>query len=382
MESFCHLGMGDGSWGEAMKLAFLNDVAYEYAIGGRDAIGGLERNIWFHSRALAAAGWSVQIGVRGGLKANDRRIIEGVEYVGIGQGRILMDWYRFLSAEQPNWLYWGGASILWGPLVEIAKLAGVRTVFAAALDADVVPRRAVFRRSNWWPLFAWGIWRADRIFVQHGGQMSLLSPSLRVKASILPKVCIVPTAIRPHARREAYVAWVGTLRRHKRPDILIEIARRVPEIRFIVCGAPMDYLTDLSYGTQMMETLARLPNVDYRGRVPPEEADQVIADAAVLLCTSDEEGFPNTFTQAWSSGTPIVTLTVDPDNLIKKKMLGVVSGSVNDAAKDIRTLMASSNQREEIGVRARQHISENHNPAVIVGVFAHALGGGLQSSQH
>ena len=50
----------------------------------------------------------------------------------------------------------------------------------------------------------------------------------------------------------------------------------------------------------------------------PNEAMQVIADAALLLCTSDEEGFPNMFTQAWASGTPIVTLKVDPDNIIEK----------------------------------------------------------------
>ncbi len=40
-----------------MKIAFLNDVAYEYAIGSPKAVGGTERDIWILSRALAAAGW-------------------------------------------------------------------------------------------------------------------------------------------------------------------------------------------------------------------------------------------------------------------------------------------------------------------------------------
>ena len=207
-----------------MKIAFLNNVAYEYAMGGTNAIGGSERNIWFHSRALAAAGWSVQIGVRGSLPANERKTIEGVEYVGLTQEQPLISWYRFLSSERPDWLYWGGASHLWGPVVEIAKLAGVRTVFHTAFDADVQPSRAVFRRSRWWPLYAWGLWRTDKIFVQHTGQLTMLHPSLQSKACILPKVCPLTPAVKMHSERQKYVAWVATMRQHKRPDLLVEIA--------------------------------------------------------------------------------------------------------------------------------------------------------------
>lgn len=95
-----------------MKIAFLNDGPYEYALGGGEWHGGLERNIWILSRALARAGWRVQVAVRGALALKERNVIEGVEYIGIGQGplapgQILMEWYRFLSSERPDWLFWG-----------------------------------------------------------------------------------------------------------------------------------------------------------------------------------------------------------------------------------------------------------------------------------
>jgi glycosyltransferase involved in cell wall biosynthesis len=359
-----------------MKIAFLNDMAYEYATGGRTAIGGAERNIWLHSRALAAAGWSVQIGVRGALKANERKSINGVEYIGIGHGQPLLACYRFLSSERPDWLYWGGASHLWGPIVEIAKLAGVRTVFHAALDADMQPRRAVIRRSRCWPLYAWGLWRTDRIFVQHTGQLALLHPQLRSKAYMLPKVCPLLSTVKPHSKRQEYVAWVATLRQHKRPDVLIDIANRLPNIQFIVCGGPSDYLTPPSYGKRMIESMTQLSNIEYRGRIEPEEAMTVIANAALLLCTSDEEGFPNTFTQAWSSGTPIVTLKIDPDNIIERVGLGAVSHTVEGAIADISALVGCVDQREDIALRARRYISENHNERVVVGIFDEALRNG------
>jgi glycosyltransferase involved in cell wall biosynthesis len=373
--------------GEVVKIAFLNDGPYEYAVGAKSAIGGTERDIWLLSRALAAAGWSVQVGVHGELRVKERKVIDGVEYVGIGhgpilKGQILVEWYRFLSSERPDWLFWEGAYHLWGPLVEIAKLVGVRTIFHACLDADVQPRRGHFTGSRWWPLYAWGLWRADKIFVQHTGQLLLLHPRLRSKvACTLPKVCSLQSNVKPHSERQEYVAWVATLRQHKRPDVLIDIAKSAPDIKFIVCGGPTDYQTPVGYGMRMVEALTKLPNVDYRGRVAPDEAMEVIANAALLLCTSDEEGFPNTFTQAWASGTPVVTLKVDPDSIIEKVGLGEVSRNVDVAIADIHTLMASPDRREEIALRARQHVSENYNQTAVVEIFINAICNGRLGSK-
>jgi glycosyltransferase involved in cell wall biosynthesis len=116
--------------------------------------------------------------------------------------------------------------------------------------------------------------------------------------------------------------------------------------------------------------------VVYRGRVGSEEANEVIANAAVLLCTSDEEGFPNTFIQAWSNGTPIITLKVDPDSIIEKVGLGSVSKTVDGAVADINVLMGSLERREEIALRARRYISENHDEGTVVEILNDTLGAG------
>jgi glycosyltransferase involved in cell wall biosynthesis len=364
-----------------MKIAFVNEGIYEFASGTPEAVGGLERDQWLLARALAMTGWSATVGIRGALKAGERRVIDKVEYVGIGRGQVLLAWHRFLSSERPDWLFWEGASHLWGPLVEIAMLAGVRTVFHVAFDRDVEPRRALVRRRRWWPLYAWGLARTDRIFVQHTGQLSKLAPRWRSKAYILPKVCILsgslaePVAMKAHAERARYVAWVAMLRQPKRPDLLIEIARKAPAIRFVVCGGPTGHRSPPGYGERIVEALRTLPNVEYRGQVASEEAMQVIADAAVLLSTSDEEGFPNTFTQAWSVGTPIVSLKIDPDRIIKQVGLGMLSGSLDKAIEDINALVDSPQRREEIGMRARRYIVERHSEAPVIAAFEGAIQG-------
>lgn len=358
-----------------MKIVFVNDCIYAHALGLPTVVGGAERQQWFLARALAAAGWMVAVGVRAGLQPGERKTINGVNFVGTDQGQILSAWYRFITSERPDWWYWRCASHWWGLAVAIAKLEKVGTIFSAAFDSDVHPRHALHSRRAWWPLYAWGLSRTDRIFVQHSGQLSELSPRWRSKAHCVPSIAGDTVAMKTHSERPGYVAWVGDLRRPKRPDLLIEIARRMPEIRFVVCGGPTAHRSPPGYGESIVDGLKALPNVEQRGQVIHGDALQVIADAAVLLSTSDEEGFPNTFLEAWSSGTPVVSLKIDPDRTIERLGLGAVSGDAAGAIADIYALTNSPQRREEIGLRARQHVAEAHSEAAVTTAFEGAISG-------
>jgi glycosyltransferase involved in cell wall biosynthesis len=360
-----------------VKLAFVNDGMYKYASGDPSAVGGAERQQWLLARALAVAGWSITVGVRNELKAGGRSVIGGVEFVSIASSHshILSAWYRFLISERPDYWYWRGANHLLGPTVEIAKLARVRTIFATAFDTDVRPSRALSQRARWWPLYAWGLSRTDKIFVQHRGQLSDLPSQWRSKAFVIPSMADIGARAEPHSERAKYVAWVGMLRQPKRPDLLVEIAQKTFDTRFIVCGAPSEHRTPAGYGERIVSDLRRLPNVDLLGQVAPEQAQQIIAKAAVLLSTSDGEGFPNTFLQAWSSGTPVVSLKIDPDNLIQRIGLGKVAKTVNGAITNIRTLINLIERREEIAARARRYVMTAHSESAVVTAVEAALCG-------
>src|SRR5215471_2753839 len=321
-----------------MKVVYMDDCVYAYASGNPNASGGSERYQWLLARAQAAAGWSVVVAVQEPLHPGERKVIEGVEFVGLNK-KSLLAWYRFLTSERPQWSVLQCAYHLWGPVVAVARLAGVRTIFSAMNDTDVLPRQALFRRPMLWPLYAWCLPWCDRIFVQHGRQLSHLSTRWRTKASIFPGIVSQTSAVKPHSERPNYVAWVGVLRQHKRPDRLIEIARKAPDIHFIVCGGPTTFRAPPNYGEQIGSALRALPNVDYRGQVAPEKTLRIIADASLLLSTSDEEGFPSVFLEAWSSGTPVVSLEIDPDQIIQRYGIGALSGSIEAAIEDIRALI-------------------------------------------
>ena len=159
------------------------------------------------------------------------------------------------------------------------------------------------------------------------------------------------------------------LRTPKRPDLLVEIARKAPHLKFVVCGGLTTHRSQGDSTARAAESLKQLPNVDYRGRVDPEEAAGVIEHAALLLCTSDQEGFPNTFVQAWSHGTPVVTLRVDPDNIIKQRKLGCITGTVDATVEQVQHLISGTHERQAMAISARQYILEQHSAEVVVKKF-------------
>lgn len=249
----------------------------------------------------------------------------------------------------------------------------MRTVFSTAFDSEVQPNRALFRRQRWWPLYAWGLSLSDVIFVQHGQQLAGLNPYLQTKAVILRSMVCQGANTKSHSEREQYVVWAAVLRQPKRPDVLIHIARQAPTIRFVVCGGMTTYQCPPGYGERMVAELRAIANIEYLGQVAPDKSVQLIANASLLLSTSDEEGFPNTFLEAWSSGTPVVSVKIDPDQIIRRAKLGVVSNSVEQTLDDINVLLRSPQRRDDIAARARSYVADNHSEEAVLKTFEHAL---------
>ncbi len=59
--------------------------------------------------------------------------------------------------------------------------------------------------------------------------------------------------------------------------------------------------------------------------------------AKIFLNTSQIEGFPNTFLQAWVRSVPVVTF-FDPDSLVKQRQLGRTAADFDDMVDAIQSL--------------------------------------------
>ncbi len=115
----------------------------------------------------------------------------------------------------------------------------------------------------------------------------------------------VPSGITCRSAGISRVLWAGRLTLQKRPDILVAIARQMPQVSFDVYG----YVYD-SDGRKYRQELERLPNVQLCGSY--ESFDDLIRDRqyALFLYTSAWDGLPNVLLEAIACGLPVVASAV------------------------------------------------------------------------
>ena len=102
-------------------------------------------------------------------------------------------------------------------------------------------------------------------------------------------------------------------------------------------------------------------NITYMGSVSQDRVNSLLAEAHLLVNTSDFEGFPNTFVQAWMRSVPGVSLNVDPDKLLSENGLGCVCGSEAKLLDESRRLISDTRLREELGSKCRDYAFKNHS---------------------
>lgn len=123
---------------------------------------------------------------------------------------------------------------------------------------------------------------------------------------IAPGVTVAEPPSRAQARAElgihgatTVVATVGRLIAIKRPDRLVEVARLLPDVDFLIAGE----------GPLLERTRAEAPgNVRFLGW--RSDVETVYAAADVALLTSDNEGMPVALVEAALCGTPAVSTDV------------------------------------------------------------------------
>ncbi|WP_230984994.1 glycosyltransferase [Microbispora oryzae] len=102
------------------------------------------------------------------------------------------------------------------------------------------------------------------------------------------------------------VAYVGRLKRSKRPDRFVEVARlvleRMPKCRFLMCGSG-ELKEDVERAAMPVWDSFRL--LGWR-----RDVETVYAAADVLLLTSDSEGTPLALVEAGMAGVPAVATRV------------------------------------------------------------------------
>jgi glycosyltransferase involved in cell wall biosynthesis len=233
--------------------------------------------------------------------------------------------------------YTSCASTAVAQIVLAARPRRARTVFRIASDSDCDPARLLIRLWRDRKIYEHGLARVDRILAQSEFQRDLMQRNYGRDSRVAGMLVEPGATPASFAARQRDALWVSNIRQVKRPDLLLEVAKALPELSFQMVGGPLPGAEAL-FDEIGAATLA-MPNLEFSGLVPYRDVSRAYAAARVFVNTSDVEGFPNSYLQAWTNGVPVVAF-FDPDGLIAREGLGIAVKShqeMRDALQRLAT---------------------------------------------
>jgi glycosyltransferase involved in cell wall biosynthesis len=240
-------------------------------------------------------------------------------------------------------------------------------VFRIAHDLDCIPNKQLISLRRDKKIFEYGLRRADLIAAQSHRQAELLKIHYGLESTVINMVAEVPSAGRRPAK-QTDVLWVNNLRPFKRPEVFLEIASRLPKFRFRMIGGPCSGMGD--YYAQIKARSESMANFEFLGHVPYAQVNDHFAGTRLFVNTSEVEGFPNTFLQAWIRGVPVLSF-FDPDGLIEQHRIGRSPATMEDMVQAINELLTAGSQREAISGRAMEFARSQYSPRAVANEYDH-----------
>lgn len=265
---------------------------------------------------------------------------------------------KTLSEIKPDYIYQRVLCSYTGIAAKYCQKTPTKMIFHIANSPDVEPQTLSFSRrfifdiaENYYRRY--GINNADYIIAQANYQAdSLRQHYHRECALIMPNISPdIMSKKRSTLPSKKIILWVANVKPQKGPEKFIEIASYFQDradLEFHMVGK-----VSTKYANDIKQSTAELNNVVFHGELDVSDVNTLMAEAFIFVNTSDFEGFPNTFIQAWLNETPVVSLNVNPDNLISEHNLGYFCKTEESLLSTIKNCADNSKRVVKAGTKCR-----------------------------
>jgi glycosyltransferase involved in cell wall biosynthesis len=341
--------------GRRKSICFVAPETYPVLIGDRSVrvVGGAEVQQCILAREFARRGYDVSMicmdygqaegTVVDGIKVHRMHAPnQGIPVLRFIHPRFTSVWSAMRRANADVY-YQRTAGALTAFVVAFAKLHQRTSVFASASDRDFAAELPHIAYARDRMLFRWAVRRANHVVTQTSVQSLACQKTAGRQAAVI-RSCYGHRG-KP-ANPRGLVLWVGNVRPVKRAELFVELARRLPDLRFKLIGdgpaGCLDALRTLATG---------LTNIEFTGFVPYADIEAHFDGAALLVNTSSSEGFPNTFLQAWSRGIPTVSF-FDIGAELDGQAVATTVPSLDEMRQQVQGVLADEVRWREKSARA------------------------------
>lgn len=366
----------------AGSICFVAPSAYPMLAGDRkiQLIGGAEVQQTLLAREFARRGWRVSMvcmdfGQQDGVEIDGVTVHRmhapdaGLPVLRFLHPRLTSLWAAMAKADADVY-YQRAAGASTGFVVAFARRHRRRSVYAAAHDRDFDPALSSIDYARDRLICRWGLRNVSTIVVQSPRQQQACLQVLGRPSTVIQSVYAHRGA---PADKAGPIIWVGSFADRKRPALIVELARLVPNRRFKIVGGGSDGQT-----ARIRMLAADLKNIEFTGFVPYAEVEQHFDGAAVLVNTSTGEGFPNTFMQAWSRGVPTLSF-FDADVYLDGRAVGQSVRDIHAMAAALAELLRpDSNAWADQSALCASYMLDNHRVDVAVRMYEDLIASSAQ----
>jgi len=199
---------------------------------------------------------------------------------------------------------------------------------------------------------------ADLLMVQHEGQKDILKKK-GIDSVVFHNFINTDKIGSLERNPDTDFIYVGSLDRRKGFAEFFELVEKTPQHTYKVIGRIRDKTANV-----LFEKLKSYPNVKLMGQLSHEATLREICNSRALVSTSPMEGFPNVFIEAWACGIPVLSLHVDPGNVIEKEGLGFAArGNMHRLIEAMDNL----DHKDSFAFKSKRYIQMTHelNPGRI-----------------
>jgi len=214
-------------------------------------------------------------------------------------------------------------------------------------------------------LMLWSLRQAKAIFAQNLTDKNSLQPDIRVPIKVIGNAHHIPDV---QNKPREMILWVARSAKVKHPELFLQLARQFPRQNFVMICPQATGDSDSDYDKLVSQT-RQIDNLRFIERVPFEEIDDYFQQALMLVNTSESEGFPNTFIQACKCGTPVLSLSVNPDNFLNEYNCGLCAGGNQQLLAEMCAKMLDSDTNKHYGQNARNYARKNHDITHIIDTY-------------
>lgn len=269
----------------------------------------------------------------------------------------LIDFYKTLKKEKPQFIYKRGIGKTLFMCI-IYKLLNPRAkiIYHVASTLDINGQRF---KGFLGKLLYISFKLSDILIAQTNEQLNILSNRDKKRVA---KCGIIRNIYRYNEEKfiknGKFILWVSRCVDIKRPSLFLKLAAEFPKEKFIMICPKFD----LNLWQKIKKESLNFKNITFIESISFNEINSYFKEAKVFINTSSHEGYPNTFLQSADTKTPILSLSVNPDDLLTKYKIGIYcKNDINKLKKELNKLLNSKEYYDNFSSNGLKYLKEVHD---------------------